>query len=130
MFKWDKQITTEKGGKGEVVFKTKHLLPKIFGCRVDLHKMYRADEPGRFHSHPAWAFRIILWGGYIEELVMGVKVKWFPGCMGTIAPTYYHRIDELLNGKYSLSLWIRGPIVQNTHVVEKQRREGVVFGSG
>lgn len=35
--------------------------------RLDLHKFIRADDENCFHTHPAKAFRLILWGGYIEE---------------------------------------------------------------
>lgn len=37
------------------------------GWRLDLHKFVRADDASCFHTHPAKAFRLILWGGYVEE---------------------------------------------------------------
>lgn len=93
-------------------------LGKVFGCRVDLHKFVRADDPECFHTHPAWAIRIVLWGGYLEE-VRGEENKhgWYPvwkvgrwpGYIGIIRPSFCHRIDWLKKGA-SYSLWLRGPI--------------------
>lgn len=37
------------------------------GYKLDLHKFVRADDPTCFHTHPAKALRLILWGGYVEE---------------------------------------------------------------
>ena len=51
----------------EPVFYIKHLV-HLFGCRIDLHKMVLPDEEDCFHTHPAWAIRIILKGGYVEEI--------------------------------------------------------------
>lgn len=84
-------------------------LVRAFGCVVQLHKFVRADDPGCFHSHPAWAVRIILRGGYVEETPDGKLIKWLPGNIGIIAPAFEHRICCLLNERESWSLWLRGP---------------------
>jgi len=88
---------------------------KWLGCRVDLHKFIAADDPGCFHSHPAWAIRIVLWGGYDEEIFAvghgGVFKTWLPGGIGIIRPAFAHRIAGLVNGRVSYSLWLRGPVV-------------------
>ena len=68
-------------------------LVKLFGCRVDLHKMIGADDEECFHTHPAYAIRIILRGGYIEELAGGDIKFWYPGMIGLVKPTFCHRID-------------------------------------
>lgn len=88
---------------------------KWLGCRVDLHKFVARDDDGCFHSHPAWAVRIVLWGGYVEEIFKGgmggfFKV-WLPGDIGLIRPSFAHRIQGIVNGRMSYSLWLRGPIV-------------------
>jgi hypothetical protein len=87
---------------------------KWLGCRVDLHKFIGADDDGCFHSHPAWAVRIILWGGYSEEIFKGgmggFYRTWFPGDIGIIRPEFAHRVQGLVNGRSSYSLWLRGPI--------------------
>lgn len=80
------------------------------GFSVFIHKFSSVDDKGCFHSHPSWAFRIILKGGYVEERKDGQLKTWYPGMMGLIAPDFEHRIDRLLD-KVSYSLWIRGPIV-------------------
>ena len=77
------------------------------GRHVDLHKMVAADDPDCFHTHPAIAFRLVLWGGYMEEMEDGRRRKWFPGRFGIVTPDYSHRIAGLLNGRFSVSLWVR-----------------------
>lgn len=84
----------------------RHLL-SAFGCKVDLHKMVRGDDQECFHTHPAYALRVILWGGYVEELESGRWRTWWPGMIGLIAPSYAHRIGGLRNGRASYSLWLR-----------------------
>lgn len=84
----------------------KHLLCR-FGRHVDIHKMVAADDEGCFHTHPAYAVRFILWGGYAEELENGIIVTWKPGRIGIVRPECSHRIAWLRNGRSSYSLWIR-----------------------
>ncbi len=98
---------------GVPVFKITHLL-HLCGCRIDLHKVVKVDDEGWFHSHPAWAVRIILWGGYEEEVLdqafdCTYRVVWWPGRVGIVRPELTHRFNYLLNGRSSYSLWLRGP---------------------
>lgn len=96
------------------VFFIKHLI-NLFGCRIDVHKMVSPDNLECYHSHPAHAIRIILWGGYTEEIVSknhvgGHKNKYeafWPFKFGWVTPDFTHRIEGILNGKSSYSLWIR-----------------------
>jgi hypothetical protein len=74
---------------------------------IDLHKMTAADDVDCFHTHPAYAVRIVLWGGYVEEMEGGARRMWRPGMVGIVKPTLSHRIAELRNGTISYSLWIR-----------------------
>lgn len=109
----------------------------IFGWTVGLHRFVGADAPGCFHSHLGVAYRLVLWGGYVEEVLRTPEMAWiarddlsrmdynttveaftykrtfFPGRFGKITHDFEHRIDRLL-GKTSWSLWIRGPV---THEV-------------
>ncbi|MGG9998706.1 hypothetical protein ACQU0X_14750 [Pseudovibrio ascidiaceicola] len=85
----------------------------LFGCKIQLHKFIRADNEGAFHTHPAWAIRIVLRGGYIEELGNGEFREWKPGNIGIVRPELEHRIHKLRNGFRSYSLWLRGPKVRN-----------------
>lgn len=77
------------------------------GRHIDLHKIIAKDDPECFHTHPAYAIRIILWGGYVEELEGGRHRMWRPGMIGLVKPTCSHRIAGLRNGRVSISLWIR-----------------------
>lgn len=99
-------------------------LGKLFGCRADLHKFVRADDRECFHTHPAWAIRIVLWGGYMEEVrgdedeygsYQVWKVGRWPGYIGIVRPSLCHRVDWLKTG-VSYSLWLRGPIVADVHL--------------
>ena len=78
-----------------------------FGCRVDLHKMVGADDADCFHTHPAYATRVMLFGGYVEELEGGKLKLWLPGMWGLVKPSCSHRIANLVNERVSYSLWIR-----------------------
>ncbi len=84
-------------------------LAKAFGCSVQIHKFVGPDDPGCFHSHPAYAVRIVFRGGYVEETKAGEMIARKPLYVGVIRPEFEHRIDRLLNGSESWSLWLRGP---------------------
>jgi len=78
------------------------------GFHIDIHKMIASDDPECFHTHPAYAIRVILWGGYVEELYGGCRWRtWLPGMIGLVTPACCHRIGGLRNGHVSYSLWIR-----------------------
>lgn len=79
------------------------------GWHIDLHKMVGPDMPDCFHTHPAKAWRLILWGGYVEQLALGMHVEWRPLMAGFVKPEFAHRIARLRNGRASYSLWIRAP---------------------
>jgi len=92
------------------------LIKRLFefaGRRVDLHKFVRADDEGCFHTHPATAIRIVLWGGYVEQINHGDHMPFTyrtlrPGSVSVVKPDLCHRIDQLRNGRCSYSLWLRG----------------------
>lgn len=77
-----------------------------FGCHVDLHKMVMPDDLDCFHTHPAFAIRIVLAGGYLEEIEGGQLVIWKPGRIGLVRPQLSHRIARTYQ-RTSYSLWIR-----------------------
>lgn len=107
MMKWTRFI---HNGDGVPVFFIRELL-RLRGCTISLHRFVKADAAGCFHSHPAWAIRLVLWGGYVEERADGSWRTWFPGRIGIVRPDFEHRIGGFLNGRYSVSLWLRGPVV-------------------
>ena len=111
MIKWGDNF----GGSEEAPSMLVKRLLHLFGCRIDLHKFLRPDLKDCYHDHPAYAIRIVLWGGYVEEIFDEAKQEsWYeelaPGYIGLVRPEFTHRIHELRNGKYSYSLWLRGPI--------------------
>jgi len=87
---------------------------------IRLHKFISADDKRCYHTHPAKGIRIVLWGGYEEEVIVAETntfsdgpISEFreirPGFIGWITPEFEHRIERLLNGKASWSLFIRWP---------------------
>ena len=110
--KWDFWIGNNDH---QIVFHGKRLL-SLAGFHVHLHKVVAADGPGCFHSHPAWAIRIVLWGGYVEETMDGRWRTFFPGRIGIVRPQFMHRIGGLRNGRSSWSLWLRGPKIREIEV--------------
>lgn len=113
---WDKWIGHQDGTP---VMLTKNLFA-FKGWELQLHKIVNTDKPGCLHTHPARAFRLVFWGGYIEEvwgkdeMVLGVFKTCRPVFFGRVEPDYTHRIAGLL-GKVSYSLWLRGP---TTHKIK------------
>lgn len=89
------------------------------GWTLRVHKFVAPDMRDCFHSHPAVAFRLILWGGYIEEwynpppgFAENARFYrlWRPGHFGRVDPTFVHRVESLRKGP-SYSLWLHGPKV-------------------
>jgi hypothetical protein len=103
----------------EVVMQV-YILIDCFGCRVDLHRIVRADKLGCFHTHPATAYRFVLFGGYVEEVWLsphrGYMNEIRPGFFGRVTPDYTHRIEYLLSDS-SWSLWFRGRVVAPIRLV-------------
>lgn len=135
LFRWDRWIGNDPvGGYETAVLKIKHLV-HLFGWRIDLHCFIAADGEGCFHTHPAMAVRVVLCGGYEEEIwdrrpwnpsftCLGSITKrprdfdlWLPGSVGIIRPEFAHRVHRLANGKSSYSLWFRGPITHDIHIL-------------
>lgn len=96
---------------------------KWLSLRVDLHKFTGTDDAYCYHTHPAYAVRIVLWGGYIEEMPReeGASIPRYavlePGSIGLVRPEFAHRVCGLLNGKASYSLWLRGPICADVKLI-------------
>lgn len=98
---------------------------RVRSIRIDLHKMVAPDAPDCFHTHPAWAIRMPLWGGYEEEILEErCDLLWDERWhriqraldISLVAPALCHRIASLLNGRVSYSLWIRGPITADVEL--------------
>lgn len=94
----------------------KHLI-RLGGFQVNLHYITGVDAIDCYHSHPAKAFRIILRGGYIEEIPdyrYSDYEYWHPGRCGMMQPEFIHRIAHVEDGG-SWTLWIRWPV---THPIK------------
>jgi hypothetical protein len=93
------------------------------GFQINLHRITGRDHVNVFHSHPAKAIRILLKGGYIEEVPKGRYSDydyWHCGRIGFIEPQFVHRIAHVEdNGSWTL--WIRWPI---THKIKLFNRIG------
>lgn len=96
-------------------------LAAIFGVRISLHKFVSADDLECFHSHPANALRVVLWGGYEEEIRVSENQSYLhkrrASHIGFVQPYFVHRVHRLLNDKASYSLWIRGPKTHETNLL-------------
>lgn len=125
---WDRWVG--KTDNGPVVMWIKHLVHiERWQFRIDLHKFVCSDDQGCYHTHPALAIRIPVWGGYWEEVLTwwrytdagGVvwssnKICWWPGRIGIVRPQLCHRISSLPN-KVSYSLWIRFRVTHDIKLV-------------
>ncbi|MAS67358.1 MAG: hypothetical protein CMK82_11260 [Pseudomonadales bacterium] len=110
---WNKTVNSERDGLPVLFIKN---LIHLFGRRIDLHKIVYPDPRECFHSHPARAIRIILWGGYVEEMFDGTHRRWWPGKIGIVRHSDIHRINRLLKERPSYSLWIRGKVRHETQL--------------
>jgi hypothetical protein len=102
---WDKWVGSLDGVRTMYV---KHLLA-LWGWRLDLHKFVGWDDPGCHHTHPSWAIRLVLRGGYVEQLENGTRYAWQRGDVGLVRTTTSHRVDALLGKGPCYTLWLRSP---------------------
>lgn len=120
-FSWDGW----RGSGEKAVLIYKHVM-KWGDWQIDLHKIVDADEYQCYHSHPAWAYRIILWGWYDEVVleedrpgtwtIRGIK-RWSMGMRGWVSPDYVHNIYKVKAPTYTL--WIRGPKTHEIKLIGK-----------
>jgi hypothetical protein len=78
---------------------------------VVLHRYHRGDPSGELHNHPwAWAWSLILAGGYEEERIVGpgiVTRRYRPGDVNRLDRGDLHRIS-VVDGE-TWTLFITGP---------------------
>jgi hypothetical protein len=81
------------------------LLPSVF-----LHEMRRDDDDRALHDHVANNISIVLRGGYIEYTEEHPEGLWrWPGSIIFRRATLLHRLELMVPGRPSWSIWIRGP---------------------
>jgi hypothetical protein len=90
---------------GDLYLRRFYLLPRIFGCHLYLHHIYKADLARELHDHP-WPFwTLCLRGGYIEETdTNGTKTSHTAGQLKFRPATFKHRIDRILGSCWTLVL--------------------------
>jgi hypothetical protein len=147
---WDRWIGNDPNGNDSTaVMWVKHLFHR-WGRRIDLHKIVKPDDESTFHTHPATAVRVILHGGYVEEILQRVPQQcciggplrelcceeqqyirtfkvWLPGDVGIIRPEFCHRIHALIGGSPSYSLWFRGRITHDIRLVGWRLTDGYPY---
>lgn len=84
-----------------------------FGLSVKLHEIVRNDEDRCEHDHPWWFVRVILCGGYVEQIAGRLYFRrpwrpWAPWRVYLCRPSFRHRITFLPAGS-SWSLLLCGP---------------------
>lgn len=122
---WDRWISNEPDSDERAAVMWMRHVAHRWGRRIDVHKFVQADAPGFFHSHVANAIRMVVAGGYVEEVYDVVaqrpcgEVVWRPGSFGIVRPGFVHRVARLLKGP-SFSIWFRGRV---THPIR-------IYGEG
>jgi len=125
MMKWDEWRGNLDGTV--IVMRIKVLL-RFMGCKFCVHKFVGEDSDDCFHTHPAVAIRIILWGWYVEELEDGTLKRWRAGMFGIVNPSLSHRVSSIANsGAWSLWLRFRNTTKVQLRGVGWEKQEGIEF---
>lgn len=106
------------------VYLTRWTLLQLFGWALLLHKMHRPDQDRCHHDHP-WRFvTLVLWGGYVEEIMVDEGVRTRRNRPGTLLyrpALHTHRVSGLPRGS-CWTLVLRGPY-QRVWGFRNDRRE-------
>lgn len=105
LMRWDEWRGNLDGSV--IVMRIKHLL-SFNGYKLDLHKFIGEDAAECFHTHPAMAIRLIIRGGYIEEIEGGKLKVWKAPMIGIVRPELSHRVSTVFSGG-AYSIWLRFP---------------------
>lgn len=112
---------------------TRILFPRVFGLRPMLHHFHRPDGDRALHNHPwAWAFSIILAGGYIEERRAPDESELYDDDKSTtevrdvsrfniLSGKDYHRVVSLKGDTWTL--FVTGPRAQGWGFLEREGDE-------
>ncbi|WP_425618078.1 hypothetical protein NA78x_001771 [Anatilimnocola sp. NA78] len=122
-----KKVITDLARAAPYLIRWSMWLP--FGCSLKLHQIVRPDDDRCMHDHPWWFLRIILWGGYTEDVRHAFELNetawmldvytetcvrkpwrpWAPWRIYWCPSNFAHRITKLTNGRSSWSLVLCGP---------------------
>ena len=95
-------------------FEYKTILENKFIC-VKLHRIFAPDREDCFHSHPYPSTRVVLKGGYVEEMPDRTRRILTVGYQDLLQPNFAHRLDALAEDE-SVSLWITYKYPNQKHV--------------
>lgn len=99
------RVIRDLAGNADYLLRWSLWLP--FGASLKLHKIVRPDDDRCEHDHPWWFVRIVLKGGYVEE-VEGKTFTRRPGSVTWCGRGFRHRITTL-RAAASWSLVLCGP---------------------
>lgn len=102
-------------GFDKSLYLSRTILPRLFGARPLIHRIWRADADVFLHNHPwAWARFLCVSGGYTEErLVRGeiVRRAVMPGDVNAIDRDTFHSAVCVLPNTWTVG--VVGPRVQD-----------------
>lgn len=84
------------------------------GFQLYLHKIIRPDHDRALHDHPWWFWALVLWGGYVEEVmenggqITRRHIGWLR--LNRKRAEGIHRIDSLDGGGPTWTLFLTGPL--------------------
>ena len=90
------------------LYLSRTLLPRAFGVRPLVHRIWREDADRHMHNHPwSWARFLIVSGGYVEErLERGDMVTrtLAPGDVNALDADSFHRVRTVFPDTWTLGL--------------------------
>lgn len=118
------------------IYLTRFIIVRTPWLHIYVHRIHFPDPDRHVHNHPWRAQCLILWGGYVEEVVTPAPVRsglrnflddttefraHARADVNTLADNEYHRIVDVLPGTWSLLLGGRrfrpwGFLVDGEHV--------------
>lgn len=102
-------------GVDKSLYLSRTILPRFFGARPLIHRIWREDRDDVMHNHPwAWARFLIVSGGYAEERLVDGKVEGRilgPGDVNRIDASTLHRVRTVWPDTWTVG--IVGPRVQD-----------------
>lgn len=111
------------------VIMNRYTIINVLGCHLDVHEFQQPDMVDCLHTHPSYALRFPIWGGYWEEIATEyvrdtgeVKVREYierkPFRLSIVPPAMAHRLANFRNGKTSSwSLWFRLPVMEEIYLI-------------
>jgi hypothetical protein len=91
-------------GFDDSLYLSRTILPRLFGVRPLLHRIWREDADRHMHNHPwSWARFLIVSGGYVEERASGTRI-YGPGDVNRIDASTFHRVRTVWPNTWTLGI--------------------------